>query len=492
MNTLHDPLQLPLDGIRVVEANAGTGKTFTIAALYLRLILEQGLKPEEIVVATFTRAATAELSERLCDWLAQAGQALLDDQPECARDGDTGELSMIRRIIAQARQQAERAGDADALGSLGQRASDALLAIDTAQISTLHGFCFRVLGEFGFDTGSSLRRPELIEDMRALDLEIVRDFWRRGSGDVATATLLADTWGDPDSLAKQVGDPRWEDRTIELPRPDFAALDAGFDAARTRLAAWGETEAAAFETELQRCLSTPRTRAACMQAWHALHDWAITSSTESAFDGFDAKTVTSIGAEKIEGLTPKGMRPEGQVFDDLAALAHAHAAIAAAHEYEEKFRGAELLCEARTFLEEQRAHRLDERGLMGHDRAVRNLEAALAKGDAARVIAAIQRRWKAALIDEFQDTDDAQWNVVHKLFGDTTLILVGDPKQAIYGFRGGDVFAWRKATDYAAGERLALTTSYRSGMRLCSAVNALFGVKDAFIDTAIGYHDVAA
>src|SRR5579875_1061365 len=53
MSTLHDPLQLPLDGIRAVEANAGTGKTFTIAALYLRLILERGLQPEEIVVATF-------------------------------------------------------------------------------------------------------------------------------------------------------------------------------------------------------------------------------------------------------------------------------------------------------------------------------------------------------------------------------------------------------------------------------------------------------
>ena len=492
MNALRDPLQLPLDGIRVVEANAGTGKTFTIAALYLRLILEEGLKPEEIVVATFTRAATAELSERLRDWLARAGQALLNDHPERERDGEAGELQAIRRIIVQARQQAERAGDADALGTLRQRVRDASLAIDTAQISTLHGFCFRVLGEFGFDTGSSLRRPELIEDMRALDLEIVRDFWRRGAGDVATAALLADTWGNPDSLAKQVGDPRWEDRTIELPRPDFAALDAGFDAARTRIAAWSEAERAGFGSELQRCVKSLNTRTGRLQAWTDVRAWASGASTGAAFESFDAKTAASLGADNIEGLQPKGVRPKGRVFDDVAALANAHAAIVAAHACEEERLGAELLYEARAFLEHERARRLDERGLMGHDQAVRALKAALAKDGADRVIAAIQRRWKAALIDEFQDTDTAQWNVVRRLFGDTTLILVGDPKQAIYGFRGGDVFAWRKAIDHAAGERLALTTSYRSGTRLCNAINALFGPKDAFIDADIGYHDVAA
>ena len=492
MTSPRDALDLPLAGIRTVEANAGTGKTFTIAALYLRLILEEGLKPEEIVVATFTRAATAELSERLRDWLARAGQALLDDDPERERDGEAGELPVIRRIIAQARQQAEQAGDTDALDTLRQRARDASLAIDTAQISTLHGFCFRVLGEFGFDTGGSLRRPELIEDMRALDLEIVRDFWRRGAGDVASAALLADTWGSPDSLAKQVGDARWEDRTVELPRPDFAVLDAGFEAARTRIAAWGDAERTAFETELQRCVKSSSTRTGRLQAWESVRAGASGSSARAAFQNFDGKLVASIGADNIEGLQPKGVRPESRVFDDVAALANAHAAIVAARKHEEARRGAELLYEARKFLEHERARRLDERGLMSHDQAVRTLEAALAKDDAARVIAAIQRRWKAALIDEFQDTDTAQWNVVRKLFGDTTLILVGDPKQAIYGFRGGDVFAWRKATDHAAGERLALTTSYRSGTRLCSAVNALFGVQDAFIDTNIGYHDVAA
>ncbi|HET7929861.1 MAG TPA: UvrD-helicase domain-containing protein [Rhodanobacteraceae bacterium] len=490
MSAPRDALDLPLDGIRTVEANAGTGKTFTIAALYLRLILERGLEPEEIVVATFTRAATAELSERLRDWLAQAARALTGDEPERERAGESGELQVIRRIIAQARELAAQAGDAEPLDSLRQRIREACLAIDTAQISTLHGFCFRVLGEFGFDTGSSLRRPELIEDMRALDLEIVRDFWRRGTGDAASASLLADTWGDPGTLARQASDPRWEGRAIEVPRADFAALAAGFDAARARIGAWGAAERATFDAELQRCVSTPRTRTARMQAWDGVRAWASSPSLDAALDSFDGKAVESIGADKLEGLQPKGVRPQGTVFDDIAALADAHAAIVAARQHETDRASAELLCEARRFLEHERTRRLRERGLMGHDQAVRTLAAALTRSDAGRVIGAIQRRWKAALIDEFQDSDSAQWNVVRKLFGDTTLILVGDPKQAIYGFRGGDVFAWRNATASAAAGALALTTSYRSGTRLCAAVNALFGGQHAFIDT--GYRDVAA
>lgn len=492
MTALRDALDLPLEGTRTVEANAGTGKTFTIAALYLRLLLERGLQPEEIAVATFTRAATAELSLRLREWLALAERALGQDEPTQPRAGDSGEMRMVRQILAQASGQFAASGDDNALQTLRERARAASLAIDTAQISTLHGFCFRVLSEFGFDTGSSLRQPELIEDLRALDLEIIRDFWRSGSGDLKTAVRLADTWGDPETMAKQVGDPRWEGRIVEVPQPDFAALDADFDAARRRIAAWGDVECTAFEAELQRCVSTPRTRTACVQACDVLRAWASGSSSKAAFDTFDASAAASICADKITKLVPKDVRPQGQVFDDITALSDAYAAIVAAHAARDKLRGAELLREARTVLEHERARRMAERGLMGHDQAVRTLETALFDGGAQRNLIRIQCRWKAALVDEFQDTDTAQWNVVRKLFGNTTLILVGDPKQAIYGFRGGDVFAWRKAIASAAGEPLNLTTSYRSGTRLCEAVNALFRAPRAFIEDGIDYHDVAA
>ncbi|TAN06037.1 MAG: hypothetical protein EPN36_05365 [Rhodanobacteraceae bacterium] len=491
MNTLHDPLQLPLEGTRAVEANAGTGKTFTIAALYLRLILEKDLRPEEIVVATFTRAATAELSGRLRTWLALADRQLSIDGPNPTDDND-GEAGTIRAIITQAGERLARSGDSNARNTLRGRARAALLAIDTAQISTLHGFCFRVLTEFGFDVGASLRQPELIEDMRALDLEITRDFWRRGSGDAATAERLAATWHDPETLAQQIGDPRWEDRAIDSPAQDMDARLAEFERARATIAVWDAADRQGFAFELERCVGRPTTRTGRLQSWEVLRTWACTHPGADATDSLDTRILESVGADKIEDLQPKGERPRGKVFDDIAALARAQAMLADARKADAERPNAELLLDARAFLERDRARRLVERGLIGHDQAVRTLRAALATPEASRAVAAIRQRWKAALIDEFQDTDDAQWDVVQKLFGGTTLILVGDPKQAIYGFRGGDVFAWRKATATAQDEPLALTTSYRAGARVCAAVNALFGVDGGFIDAGIGYHDVAA
>ncbi|MGH8184799.1 MAG: UvrD-helicase domain-containing protein [Rhodanobacteraceae bacterium] len=494
MTASGDPLQLPLDGIRTVEANAGTGKTFTIAMLYLRLILEQGLQPGGIVVATFTRAATAELSGRLRSWLALADREL--SHGDARNDDRSGETRAVRAIIVQAHARLEQSGDTDAAQTLRERAREASLAIDTAQISTLHGFCFRALAEFGFDAGAALRQPEPIEDLCVLDLEITRDFWRRGSGDIGTATLLADTWGDPETLARQVGDPRWEERAIDLPQMDVLALHAAFDAARARIAAWGDAERSAFGVELQRCVKAPGTRAGRAQAWEAIRAWATEPATDVALERFDGKAVASIGADQIEELQPRGVRPEGDVFDAIATLTDAHAAIIDAHNSAEAGRGAQLLLDARSFLVQERTRRLAERNLMGHDQAVQGLRAAIAGDGGGALITKIRQRWKAALIDEFQDTDTAQWEVVRALFGDTTLILVGDPKQAIYGFRGGDVFAWRKAIasarDSAQGPSLALTTSYRSGERLCEAVNALFGVDGGFNDEGIQYRDVAA
>ncbi|HET9819378.1 MAG TPA: UvrD-helicase domain-containing protein, partial [Rhodanobacteraceae bacterium] len=220
MSGVADPLLLPLDGTRVAEASAGTGKTFAIATLYLRLILERGLKPDEIVVATFTRAATAELSGRLGERMTLATRLLQDDDPGTPRAGENGAHAEIRRTVAQAR------ASGASLDDLRQRARTAAAMQDTALIGTLHALCFRALSEFGFDTGQALSQPQLIEDVRALELEIVRDFWRRGSADAATASLLAETWGAPKRLARQVCDARWGNLPADhVPQP--AAVDTG-------------------------------------------------------------------------------------------------------------------------------------------------------------------------------------------------------------------------------------------------------------------------
>lgn len=89
--------------------------------------------------------------------------------------------------------------------------------------------------------------------------------------------------------------------------------------------------------------------------------------------------------------------------------------------------------------------------------------------------ATLRERYDAILVDEFQDTDWAQWRIFSMAFGEKPLVLVGDPKQSIYGFRGADILAYREARDAAGDRQAALTTNFRSDAGLVDATNALFG-----------------
>ncbi len=487
MNALRDPLQMPLDGIRVVEASAGTGKTFTIATLYLRLILEHGLLPEAIVVATFTRAATAELSERLRARLTRADEMLEHDDPASLQDGDDGETRAIRAVIGHA------LGCGRSLVELREHARKARLAMDGAMIGTLHGFCFRALGEFGFETGQALDEPELIDDARALELEIVRDFWRRGSADASVARLLAGTWSSPDALAKQVRDVRWRGRGIEVPVVATDALQSELASIRRRIATWDDATLAQADQEIGASLNNAAARKSRWHALRVLRDWARNEQLDADSDFIALSEAARFDREAIGKLGSFLKHPEGNVFDAVRQLQSLLDALVAARTTMAGLPAANLLRDARLYLESERPRRLAARNLMSHDQAVDRLADALAEPTRGGTATAKMRaRWKAALIDEFQDTDTAQWHIVRRLFGDTTLVLVGDPKQSIYGFRGGDVYAWREAVAASSHARLELATSFRSGAGMTRGINALFDRTDAFIEQGFDYTEVAS
>src|SRR5579875_2723867 len=300
------------------------------AALRRRLILERGLQPEEIVVATFTRAATAELSERLRAWLALADRQLHGDEPDRLRDGEQGEAAMLRRIVTQAREHLARSGDADAPHTLRRRAREAAFAIDTAQISTLHGFCHRVLNEFGFETGQALRDPELIDDVRALELEIVRDFWRSGSADPATARMLAETWKSPEVLAAQVCDPRWRGRVIVLPDPDSAGPETELARIRPLIAAWSDAALAQADREIGRSFGHPSARKPRCNALRVLRDWARGHLAGDDSDAIALTEANRFDPAEMERLGSFRSHPAGDVFDLVHALRPALAALLAA------------------------------------------------------------------------------------------------------------------------------------------------------------------
>lgn len=494
MNAPRNALELPLTGVRVVEASAGTGKTFTLATLYLRLVLERALRPEQIVVATFTRAAAAELSTRLRERLRRAAVLLARDEPVRTHDNDDGETQATREAITQA-----LAGSDVDVETLRKRARDAELAMDTAVIGTLHGFCHRALGEFGFETRRALAPLELLDDTRALQGEVVEDFWRAGSADDDTARVLAETWGSPQKLAMQVADPRWRGRAITTAasapasmsqlRKRRSELSAWLDALRNAIAGWDEALLREAESELGTCISHAGARAARFRGLRDLRNWATSTAPAWPVPGPIGKALNDLSPAVMQAMKSCKRLPEGPAFDAVADLGKVLADIAAL----DAAASALVLREARAFLERELPERMHALGKLGHDQAIDALVAAL--DDPHRgpdAVAAIRKRWPAALIDEFQDTDPTQWKILQKLFGcnEGSLILVGDPKQAIYGFRGGDVHAYLAARACADGDPMPLDESQRAGTGVNAGINALFARADAFVDKAIAYHDV--
>ncbi len=486
------PLDLPLSGVRLVEAGAGTGKTFTIATLYLRLVLERDLAPGRIVVATFTRAATAELAMRLRARLRLAAEILRDEDPAREREGDDGEAKAVRAVIARALAAADT-------GTLAARARDAELAMDTAVIGTLHGFCNRVLNEFGFETGRAPGELELLEDPRALQQEVVEDFWRSCSSDADAARLLSETWRTPDALARQVCEPRWRGRhvitgeAVHMPAQQRRAQREEtlerLDAIRNAIAGWDEDALQLAMKELADCISHAGARKSRSQGLHALRDWARAGTSADLLSAAARKAVDDLAEVRLSGMKTCKRPPEGPVF---AAIADLDANIKSLEQLDQAAR-ARLLLDARVWIERELPVRMRALGKLGHDQVVDALAAALQDPQrGAHAVHAIRERWPVALVDESQDTDPQQWQILKKLFAheNGALVLVGDPKQAIYGFRGGDVHAWLMAKQEAQGEPLRLDESQRSGIGVNAAINALFSGDGAFVEPGIGHEDV--
>ncbi|HET9835679.1 MAG TPA: UvrD-helicase domain-containing protein [Rhodanobacteraceae bacterium] len=491
-------LDLPLSGVRLVEASAGTGKTFTIATLYLRLVLEthpvleRSLKPEEIVVATFTRAATAELAMRLRKRLRVAAGILRSEDPARVREEDDGETQATRAVIVQALGKV-------AADTLASRAREAELAMDTAVIGTLHSFCNRVLGEFGFETGRAPGEPELLEDARALQQEIVEDFWRTCSTDAGAARLLAETWRTPDALAAQVCDPRWRGRTVgNAGELQAATQDASaqreetlsqLDAIRNAIAGWADAGLQAADAELAACINHKGARDSRSRGLRELHAWARTGIAPDLLSTAARKAVDGFAANVLSDMKSCKRLPQGPVF---AAVADLDANIKSLESLDHASR-AQLLLQARAFLDRELPARMKALGVLGYDQAVDELATALDDPQrGARAVRAIRECWPVALVDEFQDTDPQQWKILKTLFAHERggLVLVGDPKQAIYGFRGGDVHAWLMAKDSAQGAPLRLDESQRAGAGVNKAINALFSRDGAFVEAGITHEDV--
>ena len=480
--TSFDVLDCSLDGINLIEASAGTGKTWNICGLYLRLLLERQFDVRQILVVTFTNAATAELRDRIRSRIVDT-LAFLNGAEQVAAD------PFIERMVAML----EMKPGMDRHG-MALQLDHALQAFDEASIFTIHGFCQRALADSAFSSGHAFSL-ELVPDDAEIVTEVVHDFWRcHIAGNTANAELAG--WLIRKKLAPEklvsilrqamsrpLSEKIWPDEIDHCSSLDMTQLAAAFGAAH---ACWRE-----YRDSVVDLLG----RAAETRVIHARNYHA--ESIASAASGFDAfflggdplapviKECELLRTGSIGRRTYKGNPPPVHAFFDLA-----DAIFTLREEAERKLELAYLKL-IRNLLQENDTirQRKRERRIVSYNDILYNLYAAL-ENDGNRALAdSILQRFPAALIDEFQDTDPMQLSIFRKIYRGTQnqVFFVGDPKQAIYSFRNADLNSYLDVRGLTTASH-TLMQNQRSSEGLIDAMNTLFSVNpDAFMLDQLKY-----
>ena len=471
-----------LDNVNIIEASAGTGKTYNIQNLYARLILLKGFSVDSILVVTFTDASAKELKDRI--------RSILNKISLYYQDGGISEE--IKKLSTQSfyidKSGCKREVD---LKTRKNRLALAIRDFDNAAIYTIHGFCSKMLNDYSFESGI-LFNVELEKDVAPLIQDIVEDFWRREAyiKDFFTTALINyngitikklicfvqhfTNKGDVEIEPKK----QTQDCTSVI-RKIFYRMKAHWDREAIEILLANpymnknkfkssQVEKICFNVELFLQGIINKTTFAEVQ--------------KLAQENID-KAFTAAG--KKAGKTP----PEHHFFRDCSELA-------ANKKVFESF-GTIIRHRCRNYFDKEYEKRKSVLNIQSFNDLLSRVNEYV-HNSKSPLLPKIQKQFNAALIDEFQDTDSVQYNIFRKIFidGGKPLFIVGDPKQAIYGFRGGDIFTYRKAKDYIrkGGKVFTLDKNWRSSPNMVNAINSFYGNTDPsytpFVTKAIDFINV--
>ncbi|MFW6341914.1 MAG: exodeoxyribonuclease V subunit beta [Halothiobacillaceae bacterium] len=454
-----DVKTFPLSGISLIEASAGTGKTWTIAALYLRWVLEQGLTPEQILVVTFTEAATSELRERIRNRLAEAARYF------------RAETDQADPLLADLR------GDhvPGQWPACARRLDQAVQLMDEAAIHTIHGWSRRMLREHAFDSGS-LFDLELVQNDAEIFDEVVRDYWRVHVYPLPAFSSMAlrDEWADPAALGRAVK-PLLSEYGAQAREEPFSGLEVLYQQLQQAKSFWW-THRQEIEDLIRETLDAKRFDGRSMQ-WRYIQPW-LASMDEWCQEPLQ---VLPHSAKARERLTQSGL--QAVMKDDHPAPTHP--AFGLVEQWLETWAreslGTRILPHAAQWIARAYRQEKQRRAQMGFDDLLTRLADALDRADSA-LPAVIRAQYPVAMIDEFQDTDPVQYRIFERVCmgggsadgAPGTLLMIGDPKQAIYAFRGADIHTYLKARRATAGHHYTLARNFRSTEAMVEAANRLF------------------
>ncbi|WP_150538444.1 exodeoxyribonuclease V subunit beta [Actinobacillus vicugnae] len=475
MKTL-SPIELPLNCTALIEASAGTGKTFTMANLYLRLLLGIGCAPltvEQILVVTFTKAATEELRDRIRKNIKAFRTFLQHFDAQQTYDPND--------FFCQLQQQIQSVEEAVLRLRIAER------EIDLASIFTIHSFCQKMLFQFAFDSGvrfDSDLQPDENELLRCLSEEVWREmFYPMGLSETASVAEYLHT---PENALSAVrafiaaelptlsAEQNWLTNDLAS---HLAALQQFLTEAKQHWLVAGEEVLGLIEAELAKKYKTGEKKALNRRSYQtrylvkwreAVDEWANSSLCYLPADQFERFCQDFLIEKAEEGAEP---------------LTHSHFAknqqILTA--YQQQFADKQkplLLYQFLLSLREKLADYKATHSEKSFNDMLTFLNQALKaeRGDA--LAEQIRAQFPFAMIDEFQDTDKEQYEIFEKIFmqqahNNQGFIMIGDPKQSIYKFRGADIFTYLTASQQAQ-EKRTLAKNWRSLPPIVEATNRLF------------------
>jgi len=534
MNSLN-PLVLPLNQNALIEASAGTGKTYTITTLYLRALLgliddEKVLTPksiEQILVVTFTEAATQEIRDRVRKKLLEAQQVLLTDQltgkpnqkvckPNTETEFDSNLVELLNTYItrwmycqAEPKQICTEAVVTEATiiqgnGSTTVNTQQAVLAayhrlqnaitlIDEASIFTIHGFCHRCIKQFAFETNSSFEQRFEMDNKPVLQGALY-DFWRKFVVQLTDAEFewFERNWRNPEALYKDIASVIGKDivLTPQLDTQRYNNLINDYQSLIVNLKQ--EWQKAGFskllaESALKKTSKIVK-RIPVLTDFIQSDEWFPDFAKDDDWSLWGSDSLNNVSNYKAKSETIS--HPITQTIDKLAEVEH-----------ELKSGGFQSywLRQAKDYIEQRAQQIKNEQQIINPDDLLTQLYDSInaTKADETAtqqennlLLQAIRTKYPLAFIDEFQDTDPIQYGIFSAIYNSRTqdevdgtqkdeakanMILIGDPKQAIYKFRGADIFTYIQAKqDLPASQHYTLGTNWRSHPKLVNAVNQVF------------------
>lgn len=454
---------IPLSGKHLIEASAGTGKTFNITRIFLRLLLERNIPIDQILVMTFTKDATEELRGRIDEFIREAlnhwDELILNDEYF---------ISLSQNVDSQ---------------TARVRLQQALLYLDEAAIFTIHGFCKRVLAQHAFTSGLPFN-VTMEADCQDLLLEACQDYYRRLSYQaVESFNTLVSFWAHPHSFLQKFSKAIAKNDVIDVIEPItlvdnlVALLQEGEQALQNNHSLFYEAlisiKKGAEQEKRQAELAQLTTWLADVK--HALLP-LIALKGDFTWEDFSTIEIPVMPTAFMDGRRYGRSKLKNELLEAFAPLNKIKSTINAfAQSVHQTF--AFIIARRGIYqIRDDFHHKKQKLNLLNFDDLIRTLHDALANDPQGRLAQAIYQQYPVALVDEFQDTDPQQFSLLKAIYFKeqaAALYMIGDPKQAIYGFRGGDVFAYLTAREHC-DYQWYMDTNWRSTPAMITGYNRLF------------------